>query len=100
MNNLQRFSIGTCHRAEVTYYAADHHEPDDDHHDLSQSLCISSLAAIDRNLIAEKLEADVEIEDGANSNWAEKADESSLSPLFDLMNLLVAQGYEGRSAEK
>lgn len=85
---------------EVTYNATDYHEPDDDHHDFTQTFCIGSLVSINLNLILEELEADVEIEDSAYSDGPKESNKPCLSPFFNLVDFLVRQRNEWRTAKE
>ena len=68
-----------------TYDTADYLEPDHYHHDLAELRRIFALDSVDLDLF-EELEADIEVEDGGNSNWAKETHEDGLSLLFDLVD--------------
>jgi hypothetical protein len=65
---------------EETYNGADAEKPNDYVHDLYEILRILSYLSINLDL-PKKLQAYVEIEDCADSNWAKEAHEESLTLL-------------------
>lgn len=83
----------------MTYDAADGQEPNHNEHNFRQMFCIVSDHAIPMDA-AEKLTADVQVKDCTDSNGAEKADNESLTCLFDLVDLLVHGVYDGQSTKE
>lgn len=74
-------------------------KPDNDIHNFHQIVCIGPYLAIYSNL-SEKFQADVEIEDGAHTNWAKEPNIQSLSLVFDLMDVFAHGKYDGGSSKE
>jgi hypothetical protein len=83
----------------VTYNRANGKEPDDDSHDLHKIGRILSNLIIDLDL-PQELQADQEVEDSTDTNWAEETDEKRLSLLLNLVNFCVHGKYDRRTSEK
>jgi hypothetical protein len=72
----------------MTYDTANAKEPNDDVHDLHKVCSIRSYFAIYLDL-PQEVQADVQIEDGADSDGPEEAYIQCLSLLFNLMYVFV-----------
>ena len=83
----------------MTYDRADDQEPDDYLHDFHKIRTIFSNFAVDLD-VAQKLETDVQVKDGAHANWTEEANKQSLSSLLDLMDLFMHGKDDGRPSEQ
>lgn len=69
--------------------AADHEEPDHDVHDFLQVRGVGALGAIFDGDFLQEVDADVEVEDGADADGPKEADEKRLAELLDLVNVLM-----------
>lgn len=83
----------------VAYDTADGQKPNYNQHNFRQVFCIVSHDAISINA-AEKLTTDVQVEDCANSNGAEEADNERLARLFNLMDLLMHSVDDGETTKE
>ncbi len=73
-------------------------KPDDDRKNVLQSLGVLSNRAVYSDG-SEKFEADVEIEDGADTDGAKEADKDCLLLFFDLPDVPVQSEDDGETAE-
>jgi hypothetical protein len=51
------------------------------------------------DVVFEPVERDVQVEDGADADGAEVAEEERLADLLDLVDLVVDREHEGQAAE-
>jgi len=70
------------------YDAADGEEPDDDCDYLGQMLGVGALVTVNGHLV-QVVYCDVQVEDRADTDRPEEADEQSLADLLNLVDLLV-----------
>src|SRR5277367_1248516 len=70
--------------------AADGEQPDDDAHHVLEVGGVRAHSAVGEGNGVQKVEADIEVEDGRDAIGAEEADEGGLLELFNLGNLLCS----------
>jgi hypothetical protein len=84
----------------MAYDAAYHQEPDDDHENLSEPLGFWIFFISDFHVVFQPVERNVEVEYGADADWAEVADEERLSDFLNLVDVSMDEEDEWQAAEQ